>query len=345
MTNERALNQPLIKLFGLLSSRGAHYTLGALALALCVYSGIDTTKLHPSDGTVWSREGPELTVIAVPIRSDVIPIPLEANDHIIGIANFIVRSPQKAASLLRKRQIDSTVDYLVERTGEMLVVPIRLIPHRAVDGTFVLNIVLTVVYLLIGFVVYLRSRNEQSIRLFFCLCLAFALFFMSNQNRSSFYWGDVITQNGGALARYFLPALFLHFFLVFPEKKLVLTRHPFIETFLYLLPAVLYIRFSLSQFFGEQGASISIFDWVILIVYFSGGLIALLRNYCSYHDPAQKKQVRILVIGTLCGVVPFLVIKVGLELLIPGPVVNILGLLPLLALPISFGHWSSHAHF
>ncbi|MFH1845608.1 MAG: SpoIIE family protein phosphatase [bacterium] len=338
MTPERAIRHPLSKLFDLLFSRGAHYTVGVLALAFCVFAGIDATKVRPNDGTVWLLGRPELTVLDVPIRTGTDPSPLQPNDRIVGIGNMIVRSPQNAASLLRKQQVGSTVDYLVERTGEMLVLPVHLTPFRAVDRSFVSNIVLTVVYLMIGFVVYLRSRNNQSAQLFFWLCLAFAVFFMTNQNRSSYFWGDIITQNGGALARYFLPALFLHFFLVFPEKKLVLTRHPFIEPILYLLPAMFYVQFSLDQFFGERGASISITDWIILNIYFSCGLIALLHNYFSYQDPLQKERVRILTIGTLTGVVPFLIIKVGLEELIPGPTVNTLGMLPLLAIPVSFGY-------
>ena len=33
-----------------------------------------------------------------------------------------------------------------------------------------------------------------------------------------------------------LPAVFLHFFLVFPRKKMTLTRHPFLSPLLYILP-------------------------------------------------------------------------------------------------------------
>ena len=96
------------------------------------------------------------------------------------------------------------------------------------------------------------------------LCLLFSLYFMTNLQQVSYFLGAIITQNIGAFARFMLPAVFLHFFLVFPRKKLTLTRHPFLAPLLYLLPWMFYLRFTLDQFIGAEGAKIDATSWIVL---------------------------------------------------------------------------------
>ena len=47
-----------------------------------------------------------------------------------------------------------------------------------------------------------------------CRSLLFALYFMTNVQQVSYYLGALVTQNIGAWARFMLPPVFLHFFLV-----------------------------------------------------------------------------------------------------------------------------------
>jgi sigma-B regulation protein RsbU (phosphoserine phosphatase) len=199
-------------------------------------------------------------------------------------------------------------------------------------------VVLAAIYLVIGFLVYLKSNNDRPARLFFLLCLAFAVYFMTNLERSSYFWGDIITQNGGAFARFLLPAFFLQFFLVFPEKKQALARHPYLSPLLYLLPIMFYVRFSLDQFFGDRGARIDAVTWIILGLFYVAGLVALMHSYFSYRDPLLRERVRILTWGTLAGVAPFLVFKIGLEEITARSELANLGVIPLVAIPVAFGY-------
>ncbi len=228
--------------------------------------------------------------------------------------------------------------YLVRRDGQDLIVPVRLTPFRVADRLYIYNLVLAVIYIAIGFIIYLKSLNDQAARLFFTLCLLFGIFFVTNLNRSSYFWGDIITQNAGAFARFCLPAIFLHFFLVFPEKKVFFTRYPFAEPLIYLLPAMFYVRFTLDQFFGSHAPRIGVEQWLALGIFFSAGLIALLHSYHSYRDPLQKQRVRILTIGTVTAVVPFLIFKVALDEMTANSNLAFLGIAPLVAIPASFGY-------
>jgi sigma-B regulation protein RsbU (phosphoserine phosphatase) len=322
----------------LLQSRSIHLAIGVIAVAFSIFAGIDAAKERPWDGTVWLLGRPELEIVDVPFREGVPPSNLQKGDKILGIANQLVNSPADAAAILKQQKPNSTVDYLVERDEGNETVAVQLTVFRVIDRNYIINIILAAIYMGIGFLIYLRSNNERPARLFFLLCLTFGVYFVTNLNRSSYFWGDIISQNGGALARFMLPAYFLQFFLSFPEKKLILTRHPFLSPLVYLLPVMFYVQFTLDQFFGSTGASIRATHWVVLGLYFLLGLIALLHGYFSYRDPIQKERVRLLTLGTLAGVLPFLVFKVGLEELGARSELTHLGVIPLLAIPISFGY-------
>lgn len=338
MTPARPHGHLLSSLLGLLSAKSVHLFLGVLALGVSVFAVRDAYQVRPNDGTVWLLGRPELEILEVPARSGEAPSPLRPGDQILGIASRLVTSPQEAASVLREQTVGSTVPYFVRRAGEEFSVPVVLSRFHVADRFYLYYILLAAVYLAIGGAVYLKSLNDQPARLFFKMSLLFTVFFVTNLDRSSYFWGDIVTQNASALARFLLPALFLHFFLVFPEKKLLVTRYPFAEPLLYLLPAMFYVQFTLDQFFGSRGPGIGTVRWLILGCYFVGGLFALVHSYLHFRDPLQRQRVRIITIGTLASIVPFLFFKIGLEELTENSDLAFLGIAPLLALPVSFGY-------
>ncbi|HOX24983.1 MAG TPA: SpoIIE family protein phosphatase [Candidatus Krumholzibacteria bacterium] len=323
----------------LVFSRRVFLALGALAVVFCGFAAVDATKVRPNDGTVWVLGRPTVQVLeVVPRGPGIPPTPLRKGDVITGIANHVVTTPQEAADVLGAQRPGATVPYLVERKDKALLLDVPLSGFRVADRSYAVNVILAAVYLVIGTLVYLKSGNDRPARLFFLLCLAFAIYFMTNLERSSYFWGDIITRNGGAFARFMLPALFLQFFLVFPGKKQALARHPYLSPLLYLLPLMFYLRFTLDQFFGDRAAHINTVTWIILGLYYVAGLAALVHSYLSYRDPLLRERVRILTWGTLVGVLPFLVFKIGLEEITARTDLAQLGVIPLVAIPMSFGY-------
>jgi len=308
-------------------------------LALCLFAAVDAGRVKPNDGSVWLLGRQDVTVLEAPPRSDGSPNLLQPGDIIRGIGNTLVSSPQDAARILSRQTVGSTVTYLVQRGGpnDLIPLPIELTGFRTADNFYAYYAVLAVVYWVIGLMIYLRGRDLLPARLFFRLCLLFAVFFMTNLNRSSYFWGDIITQNAGALARFLLPAIFLHFFLVFPEKKYHVARHPWLEPALYVLPAIFYVQFTLDQFFGSHAPRIFNTRWLILGLYFTAGVLALLHSYMLLRDPLQRQRLRIITLGTLVGVVPFLILTV-----LPGErfgaSVAFAGIAPMITVPVSFGY-------
>lgn len=331
-------DNPLDRTLAVLFSRRVFLGLGLVAVLFCAFAVLDATKVRPNDGTVWLLGRADLTVLEVNSRAGGPPTPLREDDTIRGIAHQVIKSPRHAAEVLGAQEPGTVVPYLVERDGRTLMVQVPLTRFRVADRTYVINVLLALVYLVIGFLVYIKSAGDRPSRLFFLLCLSFAIYFMTNLERSSYFWGDILTRNGGALARFLLPAFFLQFFLVFPEKKEAMARHLYLAPLLYLLPLMFYVRFTLDQFFGDQGARIDAVTWMILGLYYVAGLVALMHSYLSYRDPLLRDRVRILTWGTLAGVLPFLIFKIGLEEITARTELAQLGVIPLAAIPISFGY-------
>jgi serine phosphatase RsbU (regulator of sigma subunit) len=338
MPPERLHQNPLSGVYSLLTSRGTHLVIGVLTVLAVLFSGYDVTRTRPSDGTVWLLGRPQLEVLDVLSRTTGAPTTLERGDIILGINATFFHSPQKAAQVLKSQTPGTTVTYFIDRGGIKMPVEVFLTSTRVNIRDYTVNVILALVYLIIGFAVYLRSGNERPAGLFFLLCLMFALYFMTNLQQASYFLGAIITQNMGAFARFMLPAVFLHFFLVFPRKKLTLTRHPFLAPLLYIMPLMFYFRFTLDQFIGAEGAKINATSWIILGIYYVFGLGALLHGYFSYRDPLMRQRVRILTFGTLAAVIPFLIFKIGLEELTFKTGLTRLGAVPLAAIPISFGY-------
>jgi len=314
-----------------------HLFASLCTLGLCLFAAVDAGKMRPNDGTVWLLGRPEVTVFEVPSRTSDTASRLEPGDVILGIGNTMIESPQDAANILSRQRAGTTIQYLVKRGEEIRSLPVSLTEFRTAGRFYLYYGVLALAYWVIGMLVFLRGSEQQAVRLFFRMCLLFAIFFMTNLDRSSYFWGDIITQNAGAMARFFLPAIFLHFFLIFPEKRFYLTRFPWLEPALYLLPLLFYIQFTIDQFFGSHAPRIYNTRWLILGTYFSAGVLALMQSYLRFRDPLQRQRIRILTIGTLAGVLPFLAFTV-----LPGGRVGdnivFLGTVPMIAVPLSFGY-------
>ncbi len=338
MPSERLNPNPLSGLLRLLLSRETHQLIGVLVVLAALFCGFDATRSRPSDGTIWLLGRPSLEVLDTVTRIEGDPTPLRKGDKIVGIAHNIVTSPQAAAAELRKQEAGTSVPYLINREGRQMQVLVPLTSTRVNMQDYLINVLLAVVYLVIGVWVYSRGTSDQATSLFYFLCLLFMLYFVTNLNQVSYYLGAIIAQNIGAFARFMLPAVFLHFFLVFPTPKAALTRHPFLAPVIYLVPLVFFMRFTLDQFIGAQGAKIGAVSWMVLGLYYVLGLGALLHGYFSYRDPLMRQRVRILTLGTLAAVAPFLVFKIGMEELGFQTELARFGVVPLAAIPVSFGY-------
>ena len=139
-------------------------------------------------------------------------------------------------------------------------------------------------------------------------------------NDSSWFVGTLILAM--LMGRAFAP-IFLHFFLVFPQPSPLLQRFPRFEFYLYLPYLLIAVPLFATELiarattadhsFKGYGSltSVTQFGALIFLLYLLGGLASLVVNY-SKADQLARRKLRVVLVGTLVGLVPFLLFIISL---------------------------------
>ena len=155
------------------------------------------------------------------------------------------------------------------------------------------------------------------------------------------------------LGRGFAP-IFLHFFLVFPQPSPLLRRYPRLEFYLYLpflllgapLLAVELFARAIRPDYSFRGyetlGSLARFVGVIFLLYLLGGLVSLVINYLKA-DQLARRKLRVVLVGTLAGLLPFVLFVVSLILFNPSfslPLIlfELVAILMFPLIPLSFAY-------
>src|SRR5262249_17232677 len=149
------------------------------------------------------------------------------------------------------------VDYLVRRGERDVELRVVLSPFHLGSYSYLYYVLLGALFFVLGVFVVSRRPDDPAVQVFYVLSTLFMLFFVCRLRPSSYYWIDYFVQVAGTLALFLLPAVFLHFFLLFPSKKTFhfadgsrsralaafqgfLNGSPLFFTLLYTFPPVLY---------------------------------------------------------------------------------------------------------
>ncbi len=201
-----------------------------------------------------------------------------------------------------------------------------------------------VFFLCVGLVVFLR-RSDKTGTLFFMTCFLFAGVFTTRPPipGSQFFLPGKMFYDICVLL---LPAIFLHFFLIFPEPKRWWARHSVLEIVLYLpvvviLVASLYLDVQIIRR-GAIHQNALVFQNIgslVLTCYYMLGLISFGHSFHSQESVAMKRKLRYVLMGTVLGAGPLVVLTLILSI---WPSVHIPGFrysfLTLLLIPATFGH-------
>jgi sigma-B regulation protein RsbU (phosphoserine phosphatase) len=336
MPNTTAQHPPLVYLF-----------VGLLALMAAGFCAFDALQRKPTDGAEWKLGQDEIRIVGLlpagpaqlATRNDQL-FPIEVGDVIEGIDRKPILSPRQAAVLLRDRRVGEVIPYMVNRDGDIFEVQVRLGSTRTTDvTTYLIYCGLGLVYFLVGLLVFWKNPWQNPSRVFFLLGVVFLLYFFSSSGRSvEYYWSQVFSRNMAALSSLLVPPLFLHFFLIFPQHREVLNRHRWVVPLIYVLPLLYYGSFTYSQFFGSRPAQITSSQQMILGLYFTIGLGSLITTYLRSTDVKMRQKVKILTLGTVLGVLPYLVFTMIFEVWTGRSDFALFGAVPLVLIPVSFGY-------
>ena len=313
---------------------------GALAVLVAGFAAYDATRQRPTDGALWLLGGEEIRVVGIVPGGAADIAGMQVGDVIEGIDYEAIRNPRHAAELLQSKKVGDHVPYLFRRGDRVLTADLELGSTRMTSvRIYLVYCALGLIYFLAGTHVFWRNPMLVPARLFYLLCTLFLLYFFSASERSVYYyWSDLFVRNIGTFASLMVPPLFLHFFLVFPQRRTLISRHRWVTPLLYLLPSAFYLSFTREQFFGSRAATIGPGEQMALGMYFTAGLASLVSIYLSSHDTTLRQRVKFLTVGTVLGTLPFLVFNIALGKLLGREDLALLGAVPMVLVPISFGY-------
>lgn len=268
------------------------------------------------DGVLW-REGPDGVVVAeIAEDTPAMAVGLAPGDVLLAIDDRPIQTVSDVVDALHATEAGTTARYTILRLGTREVVDLRIaaLPNGARPFYFLLASI-GIFTLLVGGAVRLQRPRDPATLHFFWLSVAFfGLFTFSFSGRLDrldwvFYWGD-------ALSILLLPALFLHFTLVFPQRSQQwATRRtgrvlvPLIYAPALALGAARVIALARSggdaPRFMDIVATLDRLEYIYLVACFAGGLFALTRALAEVRSITARRQLRWIAWGTALGATPF----------------------------------------
>ncbi len=222
--------------FAVLMMLGAFAALGGMN----VYKKI--VWREPTDGVIWGEKAGRFIALKVELNGPGYLAGIKKGDVLLSINDMPVTGKiDIAKSLWIAGATGQKVRYQISRAGELLFPPFFL----ARKGSPLLYFYLALIgftTLTIAVVVFFNSRKTFALPYlyYYLLCGSlYCLYVFSPTGRldtldSVFYWL-------GKAALLFFPALLLHFFLIFPQRKKLIKKRPSLAYLLYLPGALLLV--------------------------------------------------------------------------------------------------------
>ena len=329
--------------------------LGLLAFALAGLSIVDMYVPKPYDGIVLDSDVPGLVLVRhVLTGSGAETAGIRQGDQIVGIDRSMLRSTVHAAEILNRRAIGDTVAYLVRSSKGLREVAVLLGPRRIGGAAYLSACLLGFVFFFVGLFVLRRQPDRRAAQLFFVLGTLFLLFLVCRLRPASYSWVDTFVLTTGMVALLFLPATFLHFFLIFPRPVALRPRlddpryRPRRQRWLLLLatnylipPVVLLGVVAHASLGGAEMVLISgapAANWWVLAIDMLLGLSVLYVNGRALEDTRERRGAALVFVGSLLGLLPFLVLAVGFSSVLHDERYLFYGVAPLALIPLSFAY-------
>ncbi|MFQ6083129.1 MAG: ATP-binding protein [Candidatus Aminicenantia bacterium] len=192
------------------------------------------TWKEPSDGVIWKNKEGELTAIKIERNGPAFRAGLKKGDILYSINGNPVKNKIDLVKNLWVTGTNQKVIYQINRQGQIIFPTFRL-TQKGVNLIYFYLVLIGLITIVIGLIVILNSKKPISLSdaYFYLLTLAFFSFYIFSPTGKldtldySFYWLD-------KTAFLLFPPLFLHFFLIFPQRKKIIKRSSFLTILLYL---------------------------------------------------------------------------------------------------------------
>jgi len=325
--------------------------LAGLALAAVgVYNIVlKATWTSTDDGVFWKQAPQGLVAARLAPGGPAARAGVREGDVLLAVDGEEALSPRRLESTLAGRRAGSRLTYSLLRENERraLDVVVRPLPRGDVSAFYYLSLA-GFFSLVVGTVVLLRRPADRTSLHFYAVCVLFFLVYSVsytgklNLADRAFFWTD-------SLAVLFLPVVFLHFCLTFPERRLR-TQRSWVVPALYMPALVIAGAAAASHALlaaGEEPGAlwgiIEALDRVEPLYFalvFTLAFAVLLESYRRTRGFTARRQVKWLLWGTGAGVFPFLAFyalpfALGRE---PGLLLQLVGYGPLALVPLSLAY-------
>jgi two-component system, NtrC family, sensor kinase len=336
--------RPLLKTVAVLAAATVLAALGASNLFL------KATATVQDDGVFWAQAPAGVVAARIDAHGPAAAAGVQHGDILLAVDGQPVLRPEELDAWLETRTSRDPVRYQLLRADEQrpqVEVAVRPLPQGNVTLFYYLSLV-GFFSLAVGTIVMLRRGSDRGALHFYAICLLFFLTYSTSYTGqlSTLDWLLLWTDH---LAILFLPVVFLHFCLTFPERRLAAHRG-------WLIPAAYMPAFALAgaavaahAFFasGPDGDML----WSIASAidrwqpFYFGALFALsfavlVDSYRRTRSVTTRKQMKWLVWGTGAGVMPFfffysIPFALGGE---PRLAMELAGYIPLALIPLSLAY-------
>ncbi len=324
---------------------GVGLALAALGVANLVLKASFTLM---DDGAFWRQTAQGLVAARVAPEGPAARAGIRIGDVLVAVDDQEV-SASRLESLLATRQSGERANYTLLRESERRVLDVAVEPlARGNVSAFYYLSLAGFFCLVVGTVVLLRRPADRTALHFYAVCALFFLVYSISYVGSltrfdwALFWID-------SLAVLFLPPVFLHFCLAFPERR-PHTLRAWVVPVLYLPALVVSGAGAMSHALiaagGDAGALWAVVEAIdraeplYFAAYFTLAVAVLVDSYRRTRGLVPRRQVKWLLWGTAAGVFPFLAFyalpfALGRQ---PGLALELAGYGPLALIPLSLAY-------
>ncbi len=334
---------------------------GFLAFLVAGLSVADMFLPRPYDGVVLESDSPGSPQVrhVVP-GSGAEKAGIRHGDVIVGIDRTVLAATTNAQVILNRHEIGDRVSYLVRSgggqspAGHIVEVEVELGRRSIGDTSYLYAVILGFTFFAVGLFVLIRQPRLPASRVFSNLCSLFLVFLVCRLRPASYSWVDSFVLTTGTMALLLLPAVFLHFFLIFPRPiwewrrdpiaNIIgwIARHSYQLLPLYVVPPVVY---GLTVYWSrQQGGELPLIsgapmtNWWVMVAFMVLGLGALGVSAARVPDSQQRRGAGIVFVGAFFGIVPFVVLAVGFPSFFHTERFLFYGVVPLILVPLTFAY-------
>ena len=284
--------------------------LGLLTVAAIVFGWINFQKEReyqpPTDQVWWIEQNGKLTANRVEDGGAGDKAGIKTGDVVVAVNHQPINGAADLERQIFPTGIWSKANYSLLRGTIPVEASVILVPtDRSINGWWRL---IALVYFCIGLYVLLRRWTAPGSLHFYIFCLVSAIFYSFHYTEKlnafdwSIYWSN-------AVAWLLQPALFLHFVLIFPEKRESVKKHSWVLPFIYA-PGLLLLAIHLFALNRLKASARLLWNldrlhMAYLVIFFTVAAVVLWISYVRARSTILRQQLKWVTRGTILALVPF----------------------------------------